>query len=173
MHIILTLTIITLSALLTSCGKNVMNGDFFIQEQSNNLSTQPLQGYWKSAIFEIDTEGEIDQNIFLQDNLQITSSSRQQFDQQLTNYDCSAVKELTEVKKIAVELHLFMHYEQYYMIANIYYTTTSNQILRCPGVLGQGNYISDRKDYLFFEDIDLGVHFSKQSSGNTVLRFLR
>ena len=68
MHIILTLTIITLSALLTSCGKNVMNGDFFIQEQSNNLSTQPLQGYWKSAIFEIDTEGEIDQNIFLQDN---------------------------------------------------------------------------------------------------------
>jgi len=53
------------------------------------------------------------------------------------------------------------------------YTTDEDQVLRCPGVLGQGNYVTDKSDYLFFEDIELGVNVSKQNSGNYALRFLR
>ncbi len=170
----LTLLFIVLSAsFLTSCGKNVMSGEFFTKKQESAYGSSALQGYWKSQTFSIDTEGEIDQNIYLQDSLELASSNRVDFDQQLATYDCSAVKELHSVKAINVEIHLFIQYEQYYMIANVLYTTEEDQILRCPGVLGQGNYVADRPDYLFLEDIDLGLNISKQSSGKFALRFLR
>lgn len=150
-----------------------MNAEFYTKSQESANGSKALQGYWKSQVFEIDANGEIDQNIYLQDNVEISLSDRATFDKQLATYDCSEVKELDSVKSIKVELHLFIQYEQYYMIANVHYTTEDDRTLRCPGVLGQGTYLEDRKDYLFFEDIDLGVNITQQSSGKYALRFLR
>lgn len=158
---------------LTSCGKNLMKGNFFAKEEVTDAEESYLQGYWKSELVEIDHIGEINQNILIHDQFNLTKSNRPTFDAQLKNYDCSEVKELDSVKKIEAELHVFFQYDQYYMIANLIYTTEDDQKLRCPGDLGQGKYITDAPSYIFLEDLDIGIHFDKQSTGKLVMRFLR
>lgn len=139
-RILTQLIFITSILLMTSCGKNIMNSSFFTKEQLDSNGASSVQGYWKSTAFEIDANGEIDQNIYLQDQINLNKSNRSVFDQELKNYQCSQVKDLESVKAISVELHLFVQYDQYYMIADLTYTTNDDQKLRCPGVLGQRKF---------------------------------
>lgn len=167
------LSILISTFLLTSCGKNIMSSDLFTKEQQSTSGSSSMQGYWKSQSFEIETEGEINQNIYLQDSITISKSDRATFDQQLKTHQCSQVKELESVKSMSVEIHLFVQYEQYYMIADVIYTTDDDQQLKCPGVLGQGSYYEEGKDYLYLEDIELGINLELQNSGKIAIRFLR
>lgn len=168
-QIILILT----TVLLTSCGKNIMNTDYFSKEEASVSGSKNIQGYWKSNAFEIDHNGEIDQNIYLEDIIALEKSNPVTFNQALESHQCAEVKELDSVKSIRVELQLFVQYEEYYMIADVTYTALDDQKYRCPGVLGQGEYTEDKEDYLFLKDIDLSLHILKQNDGKIAIKFLR
>lgn len=158
---------------LSSCGKNIMKGSFFTADKITSSQISSIQGYWKSNKFKIDTTGDINQNIFNTSELNLAKSDRSNFDDQLKTHECSEVKEHESFTAIEAEIHVFFHYEQYYMVANLTYTTENGDKLRCSGDLGQGDFISDADNYYFLEDLNLGIKLEKQNSGNMLLKFLR
>jgi len=171
---LLTYSIFAYLTILTSCGKNIMNSDIFkAQSETQAVAGKDILGYWKSDIITLDQDGEINQQIFLQEQWNMKSASRKEFDSNLTSHDCSAVRKLESVDKIDAQIFIYFHSNQYYLVADLVYYTDDHTKLRCPGVLGQGKYISDATNYISLEDINVGVHLSNRQSGKFTIEFLR
>lgn len=158
---------------ISSCGKNIMKTNLFSTESISNESASAIQGYWKSKTVEIDTTGEIDQNIYNISEYQLSKSNRSVFDDQLKTHECSKLKNYTSFDKIEAEIHIFFFYDQYYLVANVFYTIDEGTKIRCSGDLGHGNFISDADNYYFLQDLNLGIKIQKQSADRLSFKFLR